>query len=116
MRRGLIRVSEHLVLLVSHGGPDLRRHEALFGVLAAVTASLIAPYIVQKEDKGSRGTSSLRAHDCQLGRSEIGRIASLEGLRSNNIAQRERAANNGGGEGTLGSTANVGDSPLYPFC
>lgn len=116
MRRGLIWVSEHLVLLIRHGGPDLRRHEAFFVVFAAVTTSLIAPYIVQEKDESSHGTSSLRAHDCQLGRSEIGRIASLEGLRSNNIAQRERAADNGGGKGTLGSTANVGNSPLYPFC
>lgn len=88
----------------------------LFGLLAAVTALLVAPYIVEEKDQGSHGASGLGAHDCQLGRSKVGRITSLEGLGSNNVTQGERTANNGSGEGTLGSTTDVGNSPLYPSC
>lgn len=112
----LIRITEHLVLLIRHGSPDLGRHELFLILFAAVATSLVAPNIVQEESKGSHGTPSLSAHDCQLGGSEVGRIAGLEGLGSNNVAQGERAAHNGSSKGALGGTADVGDSPLHPLC
>lgn len=88
----------------------------LLVLLAAVAAFLVAPYIVEEECKGSRGTTSLGAHDCQLSRSEVGCVTGLEGLGSNNVTQRERTANNSSGKGTLGSTTDVGNSQLYPSC
>jgi hypothetical protein len=101
-----------LVLLVGERGPHLRGHKRLLSAQLLGSATLVGPDVVEEEQEGSEGAGGLGSHNSDLGRSEIGSIAGLEGLRTNDVAQRERAGNDGSSKGTLGSTTKVGRSPL----
>lgn len=109
---GLISVTEVLVLLVCHGGPNFWGHVSSLGLLGAVIASLVGPDVVEEQTKGRESTASLGAHNSQLGRAEVWRILGLEGLRSDDVSNREGARDNCGRKSTLGGTGTVGNSPL----
>jgi hypothetical protein len=104
-----------LVLLVGKRSPHLGRHEGSLGRLllsaGGRVAALVGPNVVQVQDKSNERAAGLGAHDGNLGRPKVGSIASLEGLRTDDIAEGEGAADDGGGEGSLGSAAKVGGSP-----
>lgn len=70
------------------------------------------PDIVKEEDKGDERAAGLGTHDGELGRAVVGGITSLEGLGADDVAEGEGPADDGGSEGALGRTGNVGDSPV----
>jgi hypothetical protein len=111
----LIRIPEQLVLLVSHGGPHLRR-QVSFLRLCSIATSLVSPDIVQKQSEGCQSTACLRAHDSKLGWSEIRRILGLECLRPNDVANGKGATDDGSSKGSLCGTTEVCSSPLSIDC
>lgn len=108
----LVSVPESLVLLVRQVGPHLLAHESLLRLLAHVVALLVGPVVVNEQQEGRQSTASLSPHDGELGRTVLGRVACLEGLRADDVAKGEASADEGEGEGAFGCTTKVGSGPL----
>lgn len=104
-----------LVLPVSERSPYIGRHEGVLSCLLLATsggvATLVGPGVVEEEEESGECTASLCAHDGNLGGSEIGSVGRLEGLGPDDVAEGEGTADDGGGECTLGGTAEVGGRP-----
>ncbi len=110
----LVRVPETLVLPVSHRGPGLRGLVSVLSSLRRVATSLVLPGIINEEGNGRQDAAGQGTHNGDLGWAVVRCVAGLERLRANDVADGERAADNGGSEGTLRRAGDIGSSPLLP--
>jgi len=109
----LVRISEALVLLVRHGRPRLGRAVDLLVGLRGVATSLVLPDIVGEQGESGQHAARKSTHDGNLGRAVVGRIACLEGLGADDVADREGAADDGRGKGALGRSGDIGGNQLF---
>lgn len=103
--RGIFPIRHILPILTSLGFVTLAAH-AVF-----LVAPCILPPVIEHEDDGDKGTGADGGHDGDLGGDVLRRIAGLESLRSDDIAQVESTGGESGDDGPLRVAGNICGHP-----
>lgn len=103
--RGIFPIC-HILPIFAHLGLVSLAVHAVFSV-----ASCILPPVVDHEDDRNKGTRADGGHDGDLSRDVLRRIASLEGLRSDDIAKIEGTGGESGDDGSLRVASDICSHP-----
>jgi hypothetical protein len=115
----LIAISKLLILPIRPCFPSLRTQKLILPILHLAPRQISLPIlhpIIHVQNNRDHRTPGLCTHHSELCRSVVWRIASLESLRADNIAHRERPGDYSCGEGALCCAAEIGCCPLWSGC